>query len=235
MFDWHDQHTYAPAVKNVESVFLVGPGSASDWSPLLDDFLAASADAGLSRVVMLSARGVEFLADGAVARAEATLREGPLPWVILRPTHFAQNFTEAMFRPIDGKITAPVGDGAEPFIDVADIAEVAAAVLTTSHHDGEIVELSGPESLTFHEAVAIINRHSGGHAQFVDEDRAAHIERLRAAGTPDGYITWRMAMLDGIHSGADAYISDGVERILHRPATGFSDWASREVLKLPHP
>ncbi|MCW1100131.1 hypothetical protein OJ963_40815 [Streptomyces sp. RS2] len=35
-----------------------------------------------------------------------------------------------MFVPRNGTITTPVGDGAEPFIDVQDIAEVSAAVLT---------------------------------------------------------------------------------------------------------
>ena len=81
------------------------------------------------RRVLLSARAVEFLPDGAVARAEQALRAGPLAWTILRPAHFAQNFTEAMFAPSDGCILAPAGTGAEPFIDVQDIAEVAAAVL----------------------------------------------------------------------------------------------------------
>jgi hypothetical protein len=53
--------------------------------------------------------------------------------------------------------------------------------------------------------------------------------RLRAAGTPELYVTWRMAMLDGIRSGDDARLSDGVERVLHRPATSFGAWADREV------
>jgi hypothetical protein len=53
------------------------------------------------------------------------------------------------------------------------------------------------------------------------------IQRLRAAGTPEGYIEWRMAMLGGIRRGDDAYLSDGVQQVLGRPAPGLAAWAAR--------
>jgi len=201
-FDWHDQSTWPAALRGADGLFIVGPGSATDWSPLLTDLLAAAAANGVARAVLLSARAVEFLPDGAVARAEQALRAGPLPWTILRPAHFAQNFTEAMFAPIDGRILAPAGTGAEPFIDIQDIAEVAAAVLAAV---------------------------SGTPVRFADESDEDHVGRLRASGTPEGYIRWRMAMLGAIKRGEDAYLSDGVQQVLHRPPASFRAWAQREV------
>lgn len=56
---------------------------------------------------------------------------------------------------------------------------------------------------------------------------------LRAAGTPEEYIRWRLAMLGGIRRGDDAYLSGGVERLLGRPATGFTTWAHREATGAP--
>lgn len=35
-------------------------------------------------------------------------------------------------------------------------------------------------------------------------------------------------MLGGIRRGEDAYVSNGVERVLGRPATTFREWAARE-------
>jgi uncharacterized protein YbjT (DUF2867 family) len=228
-FDWHDESSWASTLDHAESVFIVGPGSATDWTPRLAAFLEAAHDAGVARAVLLSARGVEFLPDGIVAKAERTLMDGAVPWTILRPSHFAQNFTEAMFVPVDGKVISPVADGAEPFIDVVDIAEVAAVALTSPEFENEILELSGPSALTFDEAVAALNEHSGSDPVFESESHDDHVQRLRDAGTPELYITWRMAMLDGIRSGADAYLSDGVERVLGRPATSFTDWMAREI------
>ncbi|MHC5797296.1 NAD(P)H-binding protein [Lacisediminihabitans sp. FW035] len=231
-FDWRDSTTYREALTGVDAVFLVGPGSATDWSSLLAEFLSVADAEGVQRAVFLSARGVEFLPGGAVDRAEDALRAGPLGWTILRPTHFAQNFTEAMFVPEDGRVHAPVANGREPFIDIEDLAEVAAAVLIDPAYAGDTVEISGPAALGFEEAVAMLGRHADREFTFVDEHPSLHEDRLRAAGTPEGYIAWRMAMLGGIRRGEDAYVSDGVQRVLGRPATSFGDWARREASAL---
>jgi uncharacterized protein YbjT (DUF2867 family) len=228
-FDWGNVATWPPALAGIDGLFIVGPGSASDWSARLADLLTTARSSGASHAVLLSARGVEFLPGGAVAMAEQALREGPLPWTILRPAHFAQNFTEAMFAPVDGLITAPVGTGAEPFIDVSDIADVAAAVLASRAWDWATLELSGPGAVTFAEAAAILSVESRTLVRFADESDASHIARLRASGTPEGYIRWRMAMLGGIRRGADAYLSDGVQTVLGRPPAGFQEWARRAV------
>ncbi len=228
-FDWRDETTWPAALDGAEGVFVVGPGSATDWSDTLARFLDATAAAGIQHAVLLSARGVEFHPGGAVDTAERALRAGPLVWTILRPTHFAQNFTEAMFAPVDGLIVAPVGDGAEPFIDVDDIARVAAAVLARRGQDNRVLELSGPEAITFTDAAAVLEQVTGRPVQFASESDEEHAARLRAAGTPEGYVRWRMAMLRGIRAGADAYLSSGVDEVLGRAATRFTDWAAREA------
>jgi uncharacterized protein YbjT (DUF2867 family) len=219
----------APAVEGTDGIFIVGPGSATDWSPSLTALLQVAAGAGVTRAVLLSARGVEFLPDGAVARAERALMDGTIPWTILRPSHFAQNFTEAMFVPVNDVVIAPVGDGAEPFVDVDDIAQVAAAVFASGGWQNEIIEISGPSALGFTDAAEILSEHAGRPIRFEHETSEIHLERLRRANTPEGYIEWRMAMVGGIERGEDAYLSDGVPRVLGRPATSFTAWAAREA------
>jgi uncharacterized protein YbjT (DUF2867 family) len=234
-FDWADEATWPTALAGTDGLaradglFIVGPGSATDWSPRLSRLLATAEAAGVRHAVLLSARAVEFLPDGAVGRAEQALRDGPLSWTILRPAHFAQNFTEAMFAPADGVISAPAGNGREPFIDAADIADVAAAVLGHGGYDGTTVDLSGPAAVGFAEAAVTLAEAAGMPVRYEDESDDDHVQRLRAAGTPEGYIQWRMAMLGGIRGGDDAYVSDGVQQVLGRPATSFADWARREV------
>jgi len=228
-FDWSDSSTWSAALTGAESVFIVGPGSGSDWSEKLAELLELAERAGAARAVLLSARAVEFHPEGVVAATERTLRDSALPWTVLRPSHFAQNFTEAMFTPINGTVTAPVGAGAEPFVDVLDIAEVAAEVLRHGGHEGATIELSGPEAITFPTAVKALSEATGVPLRFVDQDREDHVGALRDAGTPDRYIAWRIAMLDAIRTGADAHLSDGVEQVLGRPSTSFRQWAAREA------
>jgi uncharacterized protein YbjT (DUF2867 family) len=228
-FEWRDASTYRPALHGADGVFIVGPGSATDWSPQLEELLSIASNETVRKAVLLSARGVEFLPDGAVDRAERTLQNGVVPWTILRPSHFAQNFTEAMFVPVEGRVLAPVGEGAEPFVDVEDIAEIAAAVLTTDGWAGEIIAISGPAALTFEDAVLLLSETAGARYEYVNDSPENHTAGLRTAGTPEGYITWRMAMLGGIRRGDDAYVSNGVTRVLGRPATSFRASLVREA------
>lgn len=138
-----------------------------------------------------------------------------------------------MFIPVDGRITAPVGDGAEPFIGAADIAEAAAHVLAAGTAAGEIVALSGPAAITFGQAARVLSEVTGQSIEFRDQADANHASALREAGTPPEYVRWRLAMLGGIRRGDDAYLSDGIQRLLGRPATGFAAWARREASRAP--
>lgn len=219
-FDWSDTETWQPAVRGTDGIFIVGPGSATDWSPLLAALLRTAAAAGARHAVLLSARGVEFLPSGNVARAEDVLRDGPVPWTILRPAHFAQNFTESMFTPVDGSIIAQAGDGAEPFIDAQDIAEVTAHVLASGAAAGQTVPLSGPAALTFGQAARILSGVTGQLIEYRDQPDEDHAATLRAAGTPEEYIRWRLAMLGGIRRGEDAYLGDGVQCLLGQARHG---------------
>ncbi|MFD7881897.1 NAD(P)H-binding protein [Streptomyces bauhiniae] len=228
-FDWHDPSTWPRALQGADAVFVVGPGSAHDWSGPLSGFLDLAAKIRVRHAVLLSARAVQFLPGGAVDLAEQALAAGPVPWTVLRPTHFAQNFTEAMFTPNDGVITAPSGCGAEPFVDVQDVAEAAAQILARRSHISQNIALSGPAALTFSQAAAALAAASGTAVRFVDQEPAEHAARLAGAGTAAGYVRWRTAMLDAIRTGADAYLSHGVQDVLGRPATDFVTWAAREV------
>src|SRR5689334_3464377 len=81
-FDWRTESTWPPVLSGMDGVFVVGPGSADDWSPLLTAFLGRAGAAGVRHVVLLSARGVEYLPEGNVARAERAVRSGRVPWTI---------------------------------------------------------------------------------------------------------------------------------------------------------
>src|SRR4051794_5271352 len=218
-FDWYDPATYAPALGDVEAVYLTGPGSSTDYAPLVSDFLAEAGRAGVRRVVLLSARAAIFQPDGVVARAEQAVRDSPVSWTILRPSWFAQNFTEGIFIPRDDTVTAPVGNGPEPFIDVADIAAVAAVTLTGDQYAGETIDLSGPEAMTFAEAVAVVAEHAGRTLRFVAADPGDFARGMSEAGVTGPYGAWRVGVFEGIRGGRDAVLSGGRERGLGRPGT----------------
>ena len=92
-----------------------------------------------------------------------------MEWTVVRASWFNQNFSEGEFlgMVMDGAITLPARDIAEPFIDVNDIADVAVAAIVEDGHQGEVYEVTGPRMLTFAEAAEEISKAAGRDVQFV--------------------------------------------------------------------
>ena len=99
-------------------------------------------------------------------RVEEAIIESRLRWTILQPAPYAQNFK----RPADGVLRVPYRiDAPFSFVDLMDVAEAAAIVLTGSEFDYGIYELAGPEVLT----VADIAQRLGVRAEVVDSHQAS--------------------------------------------------------------
>lgn len=109
-FDWRDTRTWSDALDGVEAVYVVDEQSHRA-AELLTDFTALAARKGVTRCVLLSARMLEQWAhDESMFGAERAVRESGVGWTILRPTWFAQNFSEDPFLSVDidrGEVVLP--------------------------------------------------------------------------------------------------------------------------------
>lgn len=219
--DWDDPSTWAPALEGASRLYLVPPDDG-DLAP----FVAELERSTVERVVLLSARAPGQSGDDHLERFEASITGSSLAWTILRPAWFAQNFTEGYFL-AEGTITLPVGDGREPFIDADDIAAVAVAALTGPGHDSTVYELSGPETLTFAEAIATIAATSGRDVTFADAEPDAWAADLRAHEVPEAEISILSHLFAAIRAGENDHVSTGVADALGRPPTTFAAWAER--------
>ena len=220
-FDWDDLTTWEPAVQGVTSMYLTYqpdlafPGAAEQIGALTKLAVAS----GTRRIVLLSGRGEEE-----TWPAEDAVRGSGADWTILRASWFAQNFSESFLLPsvLAGVVAFPSPDVPEPFIDVADIAAVAVAALTTKDHGGRLYELTGPRLLTFAEACAEIAAATGRPVRFqpvsVDEYAAAAVEFVGPEAAPAV-----AALFAKVLDGRNASVSPDVERVLGRPARDFRE------------
>src|SRR5882672_2289847 len=130
-FDWDDPQTYAPALRGVQGVYLLGPVMRTDFADQVSVFLDQAEAAGARHITYLSAYGVDAAPPETALRSVELdlLSRRNLTHAILRPAWFMQNFSETFLKPISGAIVVPTGDGAEAFIDAENIAAVAATTL----------------------------------------------------------------------------------------------------------
>ncbi|MFI7068190.1 NAD(P)H-binding protein [Kribbella sp. NPDC050124] len=227
-FDWADQSTWAAAVRGIEAVYLVAP---EDPAPI-EPFVAQAVAAGVRRFVALSGRGMDKVMGrfgAGMAEAERAVRASGVGWTILGSNNFAQNFDEDLwYEPLlAGRLALPAGQLREPFVDVEDVAEVAATVLTSADHDGQAYELSGPEAITFAEAVETIAKVSGRPMEYVALTPAGYREELLAAGLPGEVADELNALFEIMREGHLTIPTGDVQRLLGRPPASFTAYAER--------
>jgi uncharacterized protein YbjT (DUF2867 family) len=229
-FDWSDRDSYAPAIKDVDRIYLIPPTLRLDFADDVSRFLDQAEAAGVAHVTFLSAHGMEH-APAEVANRAVELdlqRRERLGHTILRPAWFMQNFSETFLKPVNGAIMVPTGNGAEAFIDVEDIAAVAATTLANpTEHTGAAYSLTGPEALTVAEAAAIISEATGQAITHLDLDRDDWIAGAIANGVPAVYEAVLRPLTETVESGNGSRPNDVVEQITGRRPGTFRDFARK--------
>ncbi|MGH8877050.1 MAG: NAD(P)H-binding protein [Stackebrandtia sp.] len=226
-FDWNDEATWAGALDGATAAYLVD-SQDDQVIPLLRRFSQLAAHRGLRRLVLLSARDAES-ADPRLEEKEQAVKDAGTEWTILRPSWFDQNFSETpmMLEPLrTGMLRLPAGDGPQPFIDAEDIAAVAVAALLGEGHDGRTYDLSGPELLSFGQAVDRIAQATGRKLAYRPIDGAEYVADPREYGSFPGAAEAYVNLLGRIADGQTAFVSDGVRQALGRDPRRFDDYAS---------
>ncbi|NJQ03825.1 NmrA family NAD(P)-binding protein [Streptomyces zingiberis] len=222
-FDWHDEETWEPALRGVRRMFLMAPDGVG-VNPAL---VGLAAEAGVAHIVLLSSRAIEVMDDRRLLEAEKTVKESGTGWTVLRSDWFDQNFDEGPFREavFAGELAVPLGDCGQTFVDLGDVAEVAARALTEEGHTGRTYEVTGPESLSFREVCAVIGEASGRRLDF-HGDPASYRSSQRELGRPEEEVEQDLAAFAALRRLGDAEPLDTVERVTGRPPRRFAEYAA---------
>jgi uncharacterized protein YbjT (DUF2867 family) len=226
-FDWRDETTWAVA-EGAESVFLMTPEQAGPLGLEGSKFVSRAVDAGVRRIVLLSAFGVDAMPDVTGMQAiEAAVHRSGLEWSILRPNTFMQNFIHGPFASAinQGLIVAPVGDAAVSFIDFGDIARCAVAELGPNATGG-VLTLTGPTVVTFAEAAAMISEASGRPVKYRDPGEDGQRQILGEIGMPPPIAEMILGFYATLRSGAHAVVTDTVEQLTSEAPTTFASFCA---------
>ncbi|MGW1951211.1 NmrA family NAD(P)-binding protein [Streptomyces sp. NPDC001920] len=224
-FDWEDPATWSGTLRDADAAYLVYPSDIG--APAAAEGVGALAreavGLGVRRLVLLSARGE----DQALAAEEALTSSGA-DWTIVRAAWFAQNFSEGPLVPgmRQGELVFPAAEVQEPFVDVRDVADVVAAVLTCGdRYAGRLVELTGPRLLTWREAVAEISAAAGRTLTYTPVPTRAYGEALTGFGVPPEEVELLIEVFDTLMDGRNAHVTHGVREVLGREPRDFADFA----------
>lgn len=237
--DLSDRRELPAAVDGARRLFLL-TGNGADMVRLQKNAIAAAREAGVDRVVKLSALGATDHSKSVIGlwhyNVERALRDSGLGWTLLRPHHFAQNLLDpVVFDREAGRVHSGSGEGRIPFIDTRDIAEVAAAVLVedggaTDGHAGATYTLTGPEAISYRQATEVLSDVLGRPLEYVAETDDQMWSRLRSAGYPPWLAAAQVAIAGYQRAGGPTERTTAtVEELTGRPARTLREFAEDHV------
>src|SRR6266540_923692 len=158
--DFERPDTLDAAMAGCDHLFLLSP--PNPHQPEQEhDAIDAAKRAGVGHVVALSVLGSSPDASVPFGRwhgeIDRHLVESGLPYTLLLPSGFMQNFlASAQTVAEQGALYGMTGDSRTSYVDVRDVAAVAARVLTSPSHEGKAYALTGPEALSGAEVAEVM-------------------------------------------------------------------------------
>lgn len=221
--------TLEHAFDGVDAVMAIAPpgplapqqASAVTW---------AARQAKVGHVVRLSAFGAAHDAPTVNSRLHALsdveLERSGLAYTLLRPHFFMQNlFMAAESVAKEGAMYLAMGEGRMGMIDVADIAAVAAHVLTTPGHLGKTYVMTGPASVNMHQVADAFTQAVGKPIRYVPIPVAALDQGMAGMGMDEFTRTLLCDYFTAYSNNWGDAVTDEVPRLLGRPARSIADFA----------
>lgn len=225
--------TLAGALRGVDRAMLISSSDAA-MLEVQSNLIDAAAKAGVKHVVKLSGIMPEVDSPFRFARMhgeiELKLERSGMAFTHLR----AGEFMHSYFRQVPaivarGAMFLPMEDARIASIDVGDIAEAAATVLTEPGHEGKIYPLTGPEALSMAEVAEKLSKATGRTIRYINVSPEEATRTRLAVGVPQYAADALDELFAERRKGKEAQVSPIIETIIGRRATSFDEFAARNA------
>ncbi|MEV0202615.1 SDR family oxidoreductase [Nonomuraea sp. NPDC050691] len=194
----------------------------------------AARQAGVRHVVRMSAIGAAHDAPTRNGRlhalSDAELQASGLGWTVIRPAFFMQN----LFGSVTGDtLYGATGQGRIGLIDVRDIGEFAATVLTDPRpHTGKVYTLTGPASISLGEAAGQLTEVFGRRIAYQALEPEQAYTGMKDAGLPEWIAAVTTEYLRAYARGWGDYTTKDYESVTGKLPTPFVDFARAHADRL---
>ena len=229
-----DTQAVSAAVDEIDTLVLItaaNPNAAYQASAVI----AAAKEAGVRKVVRLSVFKAAVDGPTAVTRlhghTDSEILLSGLTYIILRPPFFMQNlfFMAAPNIVIEGKLYFGIGNGKLSMIDTRDIVDCIEQTIVSDTCDNQILTLTGPESISFHEIANRLTNVLGRRVQYIPMPPEAVEQSIRQMGMGEWYARVMRDLCKAYSENWGNVTTDEVARISGHSPRSFEAFA-RELL-----
>jgi uncharacterized protein YbjT (DUF2867 family) len=220
-FDFTKPDTFTDAFAGVKRLFLVRPPAIADLRNI-EPALEKAKQVGIEQIVFLSILGAEQNKFLPHTKIEALLDRLAIPSVFLRASFFMQNLNNTHREDIRlrDRLFMPAGNGKTSFIDVRDIAAVAAKVLIEPippERVNRAYDLTGSVALTYDEVATIFTAVLGRSIVYTHPSIPRFVWEMSQQGFPLPFVLIMVVIYTTARLGLAAAVTADVEQLLERP------------------
>ncbi|HXZ12833.1 MAG TPA: SDR family oxidoreductase [Candidatus Sulfotelmatobacter sp.] len=219
--DYADKPSLREALDGVSAVFIVC-SPIPQLVELESNVLDAAKESGVKHVVLSSALGAGDYPKSFPSwhrKVEDKLKTMGMSYTILRPNTFLQNIVAYQAPSIrsQGAFYSSMGGAKISYLDVGDIAVVAAKSLAGGPHSGKTYELNGPEAISNDELARRISKITGRTVKYVDIPESAQRDAMLGLGMPEWQVTALLDLQRYYKEGRGGETDTGLETLIERP------------------
>ncbi|MFS8181250.1 SDR family oxidoreductase [Pseudovibrio denitrificans] len=231
--DFMDQASLGEAMTGVDTLVLITSANP-DAAVQASNALREAKDCGVRKVVRISA--IKAALDGPTAntklhgQTEQEIICSGLDYVILRPNLFMQNmFLAAQTISEQDSFFFGTGDAQIGMVDTRDVAECAAQCVLSNQFDGNIYEVTGPQSLSYFDVAQALSVELNRNISYVPVSPQDVYEGIVGAGWDEWIAGISRDYAQAYRSGWSDFTTDTVEQMCGHPPRSI-DRFIREVL-----
>jgi len=220
--------TFGPAFAGIQRMFLMRPPAIADVNRFIAPAIDAAQQAGVRHIVFLSLIGMEQNRVVPHYKIEQYLIQSGVDYTFLRASFFMQNLNTTHRAEIQqrNEIFVPAGTGKTSFIDVRDIAAVAALALCEAGHANRAYDIMGSEALDYAQVAAILSQTLGRQVTYRQPSLLRFIWHWRAQGKPWPLILVMAGIYTSVRLGWAGRVTAETERLLGRAPLTFKQYAA---------
>lgn len=230
--DMRARATVDQAAQGTRAIYHICPNVSPHEVPIGQSLIAAARSAGVEHFVYHSVLHPQTEAmphHWSKLRVEERLFTSGLPYTILQPAAYMQNvlahwtqIVEEGVYPVPYKVETQLG-----MVDLEDVAEAAATVLTEPGHQGATYELAGAEVMSQITVAAVLSQELGHPVRAQTLPLDVWEKNARAAGLGDYQVETLIAMFHYYEQHGFWGNPHVLEWLLGRAPVGFAAFVKR--------